>query len=91
MAMIHAMVPEFHPVGLALPPQILSLDETLVLYIITSVSTCLQHTLDAMLERAGVASNLKDSDLKGPTEVRERERGREGGGRRERLCIKIDV
>ena len=55
------------------------LDETLVLYIIMSVSTCLQHTLDAMLERAGVASNLKDSDLKGPTEVGERE-GERGGG-----------
>ena len=57
--------------------------EILLLYIIISVSTCLQHTLDAMLERAGVASNLKDSDLKGPTEVREGEREGEREGWRE--------
>ena len=61
-----------------------------------SVSACLQHTLDAMLERAGVASNLKDSDLKGPTEVREKERGgggeeREGGRETNCACMKIDV
>jgi hypothetical protein len=46
-----------------------------------------------MLERAGVASNLKDSDLKGPTEVREKG---EGGRKRERVgrgtgsaCMKL--
>ena len=57
----------------------------------------LQHTLDAMLERAGVASDLKDSDLKGPTEVGvwAREREREGGGgregERETACMKVDI
>ena len=32
-------------------------------------SSCSQHTMDQMLQRAGVPHELADSDLQGPTEV----------------------
>lgn len=40
-----------------------------ILYLSVLLQLLLQHTLDAMLDRAGIMSDLKDADLKGPTEV----------------------